>query len=102
MTSHLAALSVSSALLLVATAASAQTAAPSRGALLYDTHCVGCHTTQKHWRDNRVARDWDGVKFQVRRWQGNNALGWSDDDIEAVADHLNRSIYRYSKPVTPA
>ena len=64
------------ALLCVAWAASAQTAPATRGALLYDTHCIACHTTQMHWRDNKVARDWPGLKAQVRRWQGNNALGW--------------------------
>ena len=90
-------------LLLDCTVADAQTTAPpSRGALLYDTHCIGCHSTQMHWRDNKVARDWGSLKAQVRRWQGNNFLGWGDDDIDAVADHLNRQIYRYHKPVTPA
>ncbi len=81
--------------------AAAQTAADTaRGALLYETHCIACHTTQMHWRDNRVARDWAGVLAQVRRWQGNNSLGWSDADIEAVARHLNQRYYRYKLPVT--
>ena len=84
-----------------ASPAAAQAAADlQRGALLYETHCIACHTTQMHWRDNRVARDWDGVRAQVRRWQGNNSLGWSDADIEAVARHLNQRYYRYKLPVT--
>ncbi len=69
--------------------------APTRGQLLYATHCIECHSTQMHWRDQRQARDWDGLKAQVRRWQGNAALGWSDADIAEVARHLNDTIYYY-------
>lgn len=68
---------------------------PSRGQLLYTTHCIECHNTQMHWRDERQARDWDSLKAQVRRWQGNAGLAWSDADIVEVARHLNDTIYRY-------
>jgi mono/diheme cytochrome c family protein len=70
-------------------------APPTRGELLYATHCIECHSTQMHWRERREARDWDSLKAQVRRWQANAGLGWSDDDIVAVARHLNDTIYRY-------
>ena len=69
--------------------------ASSRGQLLYATHCIECHTTQVHWRESRQARGWDGLKAQVRRWQGNAALGWSEADIVEVALHLNDTIYRF-------
>src|ERR1700757_114536 len=39
------------------------------GALLYETHCIACHTTQVHWRDQRLATDWTTLSAQVRRWQ---------------------------------
>lgn len=67
----------------------------SRGALLYETHCISCHSTQMHWRDNKVATDWTGLVRQVRRWQGNASLSWSDDDIVEVARHLNERFYRF-------
>ncbi len=69
--------------------------APTRGLLLYATHCIECHSTQMHWRDQRQARDWDSLKAQVRRWQGNAALGWSEADIVEVARHLNDTIYHH-------
>ncbi|MEO7549363.1 MAG: hypothetical protein ABIT82_13125, partial [Ramlibacter sp.] len=53
----------------------------SKGELLYSTHCISCHTTQMHWRDDRKATDWDSLKAQVRRWQGNAGLTWSEGDI---------------------
>jgi len=68
---------------------------PSRGQLLYDTHCIACHTTQVHWRDQRLASDWPTLKAQVRRFQGMAALQWSEDDVDAVTRYLNDSIYHF-------
>ncbi|MEO6017696.1 MAG: hypothetical protein ABIP46_10595 [Polaromonas sp.] len=48
-----------------------------------------------HWRVDRQAYDWDSLKFQVRRWQGNAGLAWSETDITAVSRYLNETIYRY-------
>ncbi|WP_236589641.1 c-type cytochrome [Ramlibacter aurantiacus] len=71
---------------------------PSRGELLYDNHCIECHSTQMHWRDQRLATDWSSLKAQVRRWQATAHLGWSEEDIDAVTRHLNETIYRYPPP----
>ena len=79
----------------VALAAAAQAPAPSRGALLYDTHCVACHTTQVHWRDRKLASDWASLAAETRRWQRNIGLGWSDEEIEDVVRYLNTTIYRF-------
>jgi hypothetical protein len=69
--------------------------AESRGELLYSTHCIACHTTQMHWRDQRLATDFDGLKGWVNRWQTTLSLAWSDDDILAVTRHLNRTYYGF-------
>lgn len=79
--------------LVLATPAAAQ----SRGEMLYATHCIGCHSTQMHWRDKRAATDWAGLKAQVRRWQDANSLGWGEADILEVARHLNETIYRFEQ-----
>lgn len=78
-----------------AAAVHAQDASSTRGQLLYANHCVECHTTQMHWREQRLARDWDSLKGQVRRFQGIARLQWSEEDIDAVARHLNETIYRF-------
>jgi mono/diheme cytochrome c family protein len=69
-----------------------------RGELLYSTYCIGCHTTQIHWRDKRLATDWTGLKIQIRRWQENTGLGLEDDDIAAVARYLNDLYYHFPRP----
>lgn len=88
--------------LLLAGPVAAQTTAADRGALLYETHCIACHGTQMHWRDAKAARDWNGLKAQVRRWQAQVGLGWNDGDIDAVAAHLNQRYYRFARPAGPA
>jgi mono/diheme cytochrome c family protein len=67
----------------------------TRGQMLYDTHCIACHNAQVHWRDTKLAADWDGLKEQVRRWQIRAGLGWTEADIVEVARYLNNTFYRY-------
>jgi hypothetical protein len=78
--------------------AAAQPTDASRGQLLYATHCVECHTTQMHWRARRQVRDWDSLRAQVRHWQGEARLQWTEQDVDAVARHLNATIYRLPRP----
>jgi mono/diheme cytochrome c family protein len=94
---------LAAALLLAAAAQGAALAAPAseatdRGRLLYETHCIACHDTQVHWRDRRLVQDWAGLLVQVRLWQARALLGWTDDDVQAVARHLNERIYRLPAP----
>ncbi len=74
--------------------------APSRGQLLYDAHCIECHTQQMHWRTLKRARDWDTLTLQVRRWQGEAKLAWSDSDVQDVARYLNETIYHFPRAVS--
>lgn len=81
--------------------ACAQTASPSRGQVLYELHCIGCHSAQMHWRAKRAVTDWPSLKAQVRLWQSQAQLNWSDDDIDAVARHLNATVYHLQQPPLP-
>ena len=73
-------------------------AAPTRGQLLYNTHCIECHSVQIHWREARQAQDWSSLLMWVTRWQATLELNWSQSDIGAVARHLNDSIYHLPAP----
>ena len=77
-------------------------AVSTRGELLYANHCIECHTTEMHWRVNRRAVDWDTLRFQVRRWQGLNSLGWTETDVNDVARYLNDTIYQFPRQVSGA
>ena len=78
-----------------ATAHAQDTSPRGRGELLYSTHCVDCHTTQMHWRDKKVARDLNGLRAQVVRWQGNVGRNWDASEIGDVVDYLNRTFYKF-------
>lgn len=71
---------------------------PSRGELLYSTHCIACHSTEVHWRDKKLATDWSGLLSEVRHWEGFARLEWTDDDVAAVARYLNALYYHYPAP----
>jgi mono/diheme cytochrome c family protein len=90
------------ALLVAAISAVAAFAQPlptaSRGELLYNTHCIACHSREIHWREQKLATDWTSLVRQVQRWAGNTGLAWSDDEVGDVARYLNATIYRFATP----
>lgn len=69
-----------------------------RGELLYATHCIGCHNSQVHWRDKKLATDWPHLLAEIRHWEGFARLGWTGDDVTAVAKYLNAMHYHYAPP----
>jgi hypothetical protein len=69
-----------------------------RGRALYETHCNQCHSESVHGRTKRVATDFNDIRGWVSRWRTNLALGWTDDDVEAVAIYLNNTYYHFGCP----
>lgn len=69
-----------------------------RGELLYSTHCLACHSARIHWREKRLATDWPSLLAEVRHWEDFDRLGWTDDDVAAVARYLNARHYRHPMP----
>lgn len=78
-----------------ATASAAAASAPDtqRGAMLYENSCNACHTTQPHWRSQRLVATWSDLVAQVTRWQGIAGLNWTSDEIRDVAVFLNEQFY---------
>ncbi len=65
------------------------------GALLYSTYCNACHTSKIHWREQKLATDMDSLYFQVRRWQDNIGLKWTEAEIADVVHYLNEVHYHF-------
>jgi hypothetical protein len=74
----------------------------TRGALLYATYCDACHTSEIHWREQKLATDLDSLSTQVRRWQGNIGQEWTEADIADVVRHLNAVYYHFPEGKSPA
>ncbi|MFI3199470.1 MAG: hypothetical protein QX196_14240 [Methylococcaceae bacterium] len=66
-----------------------------RGAMLYENHCLQCHTQQIHWREKKSVTDWKSLITEVDRWQNISGLEWRKSDTEAVSRHLNDLFYHY-------
>ncbi|NEX62339.1 c-type cytochrome [Noviherbaspirillum galbum] len=68
-----------------------------RGQILYENHCMTCHTQDMHWRERRLVTDMDSLRHQVRRWQDVARARWREEDIEAVARYLNAMYYNFDR-----
>lgn len=70
-----------------------------RGRDLYQTFCGACHTAQMHWRDQRLVRSWNDLRYQVGRWQKYAGQNWSREEIDDVAAYLNQVFYGMPCPL---
>ena len=67
-----------------------------RGEALYLNHCLSCHESTAHIREDRHAETMDELRRWVARWAVQLNLGWSRREIEDVTTYLNRTYYRFS------
>ncbi|MCR4300350.1 MAG: hypothetical protein NUV51_01945 [Sulfuricaulis sp.] len=70
----------------------------SRGRMLYANHCTRCHTSVVHVREKRRADSLRVLEGWVRRWSGEEKLGWSAEEVVEVVDYLNRRYYKFPAP----
>lgn len=78
------------------TSAHAQTQlSEPQGKLLYAAYCNACHTSKIHWRELRLATDWNSLKALVRQWQAGVGQDWSEEEISEVSEYLNATHYGF-------
>lgn len=83
----------------VATSAGTSDAAAAEPAQdAHDTYCIACHDTNVYTRENRLAGNYDAVRAQVDRWQGNISLNWGDEEIDRMAAWLAKRYYGINCP----
>jgi mono/diheme cytochrome c family protein len=71
----------------------------ARGRLLYETHCTGCHYERVHKRDRDKAevRTLAQLRIEVARRAADTRRPFSLEDLDDIAEYLNRSYYRLEK-----
>jgi mono/diheme cytochrome c family protein len=79
------------------TAASSNEEPKSRGQLLYENHCIGCHTSSVNSRNPRKAHNLDDLSRWVAKWAKAQNLTWNKDEISDVVDYLNQEYYHLNK-----
>ena len=91
MTRILAALTIG----LLAGSALAQDA--ERGRQIYETHCLSCHYERIHKRDpsRSLVRSLTGLRVEVARRAEQVTPRLSIEDLDDIAEYLNRSHYRF-------
>jgi cytochrome c2 len=70
-----------------------------RGRTLYENHCQVCHKADIHGRKNRMAIGIAELRDIVQRWQANQKLRWSPEEIEDVVQFLSTSRYFFTTSV---
>ena len=75
-------------------ASSALAGDPARGSLLYENHCMVCHTSVVHVREDRKATTRDEIRSWVERWQKELGLPWTSVDVDDVVEFLNNRYYK--------
>jgi mono/diheme cytochrome c family protein len=76
------------------TAATASARDASRGALLYDTHCIACHREGLHDRKNSKVSTYADLRFQVERWTAQLGRRFTEADREDLIEYLDATHYR--------
>ena len=69
---------------------------PERGRALYENHCQVCHTSRVHTRVNRLPMNREELREIVDRWQREERLSWSGQEVTDVVEFLNRTRYGYA------
>lgn len=64
-----------------------------RGQLLYENHCVACHDSRAHIRNDRRAKTLADVRQWVVRWSDTLVLGWGASERDDVAGYLYERYY---------
>ncbi len=88
---HLWPASIWLALLLLPAAAGAAEA--DRGRLLYENHCIGCHESVVHVREQRRAQSATALRAEVAARAKSAGLRWTAEDIDDVVRYLDRRYY---------
>ncbi len=67
----------------------------ARGRLLYENHCVVCHTPKVHRRVPQLPIDLKELRQIVSAWAKGQQLDWSESDITDVVEYLDSTYYRF-------
>ena len=70
-----------------------------RGRALYENHCQVCHKVDIHGRKGRTAIGVSELREIVERWQANQKLRWTAQEIDDVVHFLSTTRYFFTTSV---
>ena len=72
---------------------------PERGQALYELNCLTCHYERIHKRDpsRSLVRSFTQLRVEVADRAALAKLRFSVEDLDAIAEYLNRTHYRFKR-----
>ncbi|MCG6937390.1 MAG: hypothetical protein LJE83_04365 [Gammaproteobacteria bacterium] len=67
----------------------------SRGQMLYENHCTGCHESMVYIRAKRKAKNFKQVSYWVSQRADWLNLNWTELEKQDVLQYLNERFYKY-------
>lgn len=83
------------AALLVSTLAFAD--AQEGAEMFNEAKCMECHNVEDFGGEDSKAKDYKHMRDSVDACQRNNDAEWFEEDVDSVADHLNKEHYKFKK-----
>ena len=70
-----------------------------RGRLLYENNCLVCHYERIHNRDasKSLVKSYAQLRVEVARWAQQVKQPLRPEDVDDIAEYLNRSHYKVAK-----
>jgi cytochrome c5 len=67
----------------------------TNGKAIYNKSCTGCHGTDVFTRPDRRVKNMSKLKNRVKQCSYAVEAKWFDEEINAVADYLNKDFYKF-------
>jgi len=85
--------------LLLGCALPAAAADAARGRILYETHCLSCHYERLHERprERSLVHSLAELRVQVAQRAALTGRRFTIEDLDDIAEYLNRSHYDFAK-----
>lgn len=66
-----------------------------QGKVLYNENCTKCHSSEVFTREDRGIKNFDALKTRVKQCTGAAEVKWTPEQIQVVADYLNKGFYKF-------
>ena len=74
---------------------SSQAADIENGKQLHNEHCTRCHQAKIYQREDRIVKNLQHLRSQVRFCEVSNDLTWFDEEVDDVTEYLNVKFYMF-------
>ena len=67
-----------------------------RGRMLYENHCLKCHESRIHIREQHKVKSLGNLDKEIIRWVKELKLEWQGKELRDVSIYLNQTFYKFN------